>query len=274
MLSLREEICMSDNTVLLEKVGGTAIVTLNRPQRRNALDVSIRTRMAAVIDAIAHDPAVRAVVLTGAGESFCAGADLGDGDARGERGYFVRSLLLDHERWFSALSDLEKPVISAVDGFAAGAGLSVALAADFVIASDRARFVSSFARVGFIPDLSLLYVLPRRVGLVRAKEIMFSAREIRADEALALGLADAVVPAGRLREAALEFAQRFDNAPTHVLGMAKRIMNRTFETDRHALAQLEVTVQGLCASSRYNAEAVRRFFAKEPALYPGTPRLF
>ncbi|MGT2428990.1 enoyl-CoA hydratase/isomerase family protein [Cupriavidus basilensis] len=215
-----------------------------------------------------------AVVLTGAGGNFCAGADLGDGGADAERGFYVRDLLLDHHGWFTELTDLEKPVISAVDGFATGAGLSVALAADFIIASDRARFVSSFARVGFVPDLSLMYVLPRRVGLVRAKEIVFSAREIQGEEAVAIGLAEAVVPADRLRDAAIEFAQRFEKAPTHVLGMAKRIMNRTFETDRHALLQLEAAVQGLCAASQYNAEAVRRFFSKEAPLFPGTQRLF
>ncbi|CAG2151422.1 Short-chain-enoyl-CoA hydratase [Cupriavidus yeoncheonensis] len=265
---------MSENTVTLERIGGTAVITLNRPHRRNALDDSIRLAMADIVKAVREDRLVTAVVLTGAGGNFCAGADLGDGGADAERGFYVRDLLLDHHGWFTELTDLEKPVISAVDGFATGAGLSVALAADFIIASDRARFVSSFARVGFVPDLSLMYVLPRRVGLVRAKEIVFSAREIQADEALAIGLAEAVVPADRLRDAALEFAQRFANAPAHVLGMAKRIMNRTFETDRHALLQLEAAVQGLCAASQYNAEAVRRFFAKEAPMFPGTQRLF
>lgn len=265
---------MSENTVVLERVGGTAVITLNRPHRRNALDDSIRTGMSAALDAVRRDAGVHAVVLTGAGGNFCAGADLGNGEGERERGAYVRELLLDHDRWFTDLIDLEKPVIAAVDGFATGAGLSVALAADFIIASDCARFVSSFARVGFIPDLSLLYTLPRRVGLARAKEIVFSAREILPDEALALGLADTVAPAARLREAAVEFAQRFADAPTQVLGMAKRIMNRTFETDRHALAQLEATVQGLCAAGRFNAEAMRRFFAKEAPLYAGTQRLF
>ncbi|KDP88480.1 enoyl-CoA hydratase/isomerase family protein [Cupriavidus basilensis] len=265
---------MSDNTVLLEKVGGTAVITLNRPHRRNALDDSIKAAMADIVSAVREDRSVSAVVLTGAGGNFCAGADLGDGGADAERGFYVRDLLLDHHGWFTELTDLEKPVISAVDGFATGAGLSVALAADFIIASDRARFVSSFARVGFVPDLSLMYVLPRRVGLVRAKEIVFSAREIQGEEAVAIGLAEAVVPADRLRDAAIEFAQRFEKAPTHVLGMAKRIMNRTFETDRHALLQLEAAVQGLCAASQYNAEAVRRFFSKEAPLFPGTQRLF
>ncbi|MNS70183.1 1,2-epoxyphenylacetyl-CoA isomerase [compost metagenome] len=265
---------MSDNTVLLEKVGATAVITLNRPHRRNALDASIKAAMTDIVRTVREDRSVRAVVLTGAGGNFCAGADLGDGGADAERGFYVRDLLLDHHGWFAELTDLEKPVIAAVDGFATGAGLSVALAADFIIATDRARFVSSFARVGFVPDLSLMYVLPRRVGLVRAKEIVFSAREIQGEEAVALGLAEDVVPAERLRDAAIEFAQRFEKAPTHVLGMAKRIMNRTFETDRHALLQLEAAVQGLCAASQYNAEAVRRFFSKEAPLFPGTQRLF
>lgn len=265
---------MSDNTVLLEKVGATAVITLNRPHRRNALDASIKAAMTDIVRTVREDRSVSAVVLTGAGGNFCAGADLGDGGADAERGFYVRDLLLDHHGWFTELTDLEKPVISAVDGFATGAGLSVALAADFIIASDRARFVSSFARVGFVPDLSLMYVLPRRVGLVRAKEIVFSAREIQGEEAVAIGLAEAVMPADRLRDAAIEFAQRFEKAPTHVLGMAKRIMNRTFETDRHALLQLEAAVQGLCAASQYNAEAARRFFSKEAPLFPGTQRLF
>ena len=265
---------MFENTVVLERVCGTAVITLNRPHRRNALDDSIRTGMTAALDSIRQDPDVHAVVLTGAGGNFCAGADLGDGEGERERAFFVRDLLLDHDRWFTELIELEKPVIAAVDGFATGAGLSVALAADFIVASDRARFVSSFARVGFIPDLSLLYTLPRRVGLVRAKEIAFSAREILPGEAIATGLADIVVPAAQLREAAIEFAQRFDSAPTQVLGMAKRFMNRAFETDRHTLAQLEATLQGLCAAGRFNAEAMRRFFAKEAPLYAGTERLF
>ncbi|QWC90916.1 enoyl-CoA hydratase/isomerase family protein [Cupriavidus metallidurans] len=265
---------MSDNSVVLERIGGTAVITLNRPQRRNALDDTIMAAMDRIVRSIRQDRSVTAVVLTGAGGNFCAGADLGDGDAQAERGFYVRDLLQNHHTWFAALCDLEMPVISAVDGFATGAGLSVALAADFVIASDRARFVSSFARVGFVPDLALMYVLPRRVGLVRAKEIVFSAREIRADEAVAIGLAETVVPADDLRDAAIAFARRFENAPTRVLGMAKHIMNRTFETDRQALLQQEAAVQGLCAASQYNAEAVRRFFSKEAPIFPGTERLF
>ncbi|CAN7668272.1 Short-chain-enoyl-CoA hydratase [compost metagenome] len=265
---------MSDHKVLFEKDGKTAVITLNRPQRRNALDEESKQLLAAAIRRAREDREVSSVVLTGAGGHFCSGADLNGGGEEGEMPFLVRDALLGAHRWHSELMDLEKPVISAIDGFAVGAGLSLALGADFIIASDKARLVSNFPRIGFAPDLGLMYILPRLVGLVRAKEIVFSAREILADEALEIGLVQAVVPADRLRETAVEYARRFDNAPTHVLGMAKGIMNRTFETDRHALIQLETAVQGLCAASSYNAEAVRRFFAKETPLYPGAERMF
>ncbi|CAG2151405.1 Short-chain-enoyl-CoA hydratase [Cupriavidus yeoncheonensis] len=265
---------MNEGKILFEKDGKTAVITLNRPQRRNALDDEAKQLLAAAIRRAREDRAVSSVVLTGAGGHFCSGADLAGGPEEGEMPFLVRDGLLSAHRWHAELMDLEKPVISAIDGFAVGAGLSLALGADFIIASDKARLLSNFPRIGFAPDLGLMYTLPRLVGLVRAKEIVFSAREILADEALRIGLVQAVVPADRLRETAVAFARRFDDAPTHVLGMAKGIMNRTFETDRHAMTQLESAVQGLCAASRYNTEAVRRFFAREAPLYPGADRLF
>ncbi|AMO24098.1 enoyl-CoA hydratase/isomerase family protein [Ramlibacter solisilvae] len=263
---------MSEEAVIYEKVGRTAVITLNRPKRKNALDAAIAQAMAAVLLAVRQDASVRSVVLTGAGGDFCSGADLKGDVAEGEKPFMARQLLLDTHRWFTELVELEKPVISAVDGFAVGAGFSLALGADFVLASERARFIASFARVGLLPDLSLLYVLPRLVGLARAKEIAFSAREIGADEAQQMGLVQAVVPAERLRNAALAFARRFDDAPTAVIGLTKNLLNRSFETDRHGLAQLESTMQGLFAVSNYHAEAVARFVSREAPLFAGAPR--
>ncbi|MBN3755626.1 enoyl-CoA hydratase/isomerase family protein [Paraburkholderia sp. Tr-20389] len=265
---------MNDSKVLFEKDGKTAVITLNRPHRRNALDDESKQLLAAAIRTAREDASIASVVLTGAGGHFCSGADLGGDGKEGEMPFLVRDALLGAHRWHAELMDLEKPVISAIDGFAVGAGLSLALAADFIIASDRARLVSNFPRIGFAPDLGLMYILPRLVGLVRAKEIVFSARDVLADEALSIGLVQAVAPAERLRQTAIDYARRFDDAPTHVLGMAKGIMNRAFETDRHAMTQLETAVQGICAASSYNAEAVRRFFAKEPPMYAGVERLF
>lgn len=263
---------MANEVLIYEKVGKTALITLNRPQYKNALDESLRAAMPAAIRAARQDPSVASVVLIGAGDSFCSGAQLASGDGDIEKPFAVRDLLLDANRWFAELADLEKPVICAVDGFAVGAGFSLALGADFVIASERAKFAASFARVGFVPDLSLLHVLPRLVGLARAKEIVFSARDIPAHEALQMGLVQAVVPAERLLETALAFARRFDDAPTHVLGMAKNILNRSFETDRYALAQWEAALQGLLAGSNYHAEALRRFLGREAPAYGGSPR--
>src|SRR5262249_14643228 len=156
-----------------------------------------------------------------------------------DKAFEGREIVLDFHRAFAEVVDLEKPVIAAVDGVVVGAGLSLALSADFVFATPRARMLAAFLRIGLIPDLSLLYLLPRLVGLARAKEIMFSAREVPAEEALAIGLVHAVVPAEQLRDAALGYAQRFDDAPMEAMGLTKTLLNRSFETDRHALTQLE-----------------------------------
>lgn len=263
---------MSAEVLLYEKRGKTAVITLNRPKYRNALDASLLQAMPGAIRAARQDASVASVVLTGAGGSFCSGAQLAANEAEVEKSFAVRELLLDAHRWFAELADLEKPVVAAVDGFAVGAGFSLALGADFVIASERATFVANFARVGFMPDLALLHMLPRLVGLARAKEIAFSARDIPASEALQLGLVQAVVAPERLLESALAFARRFDDAPTAVLGFAKNVLNRSFETDRYGLAQLEAAMQGLFAGGNYHAEALRRFLAREEPLYAGAPR--
>lgn len=263
---------MNDDVLIYEKVGKTAVITLNRPRFKNALDESLRAAMPGAIRAASNDASVASVVLTGAGDSFCSGAQLSAGDDAVEKPFVVRDLLRDAHRWFADLADLEKPVVAAVDGFAIGAGFSLALGADFVIASERARFAANFARLGFVPDLSLLYILPRIVGLTHAKEIAFSARDIPADEALQMGLVQAVVPADRLRETALAFARRFDDAPTQVLGLAKGLLNRSFESDRHGMTQCEIGLQGLLAGSNYHAEALRRFLAREAPAYAGAPR--
>ncbi len=267
---------MADEVLVYEKQGKVAVITLNRPQFKNALDASLMQAMPAAIRAARDDPSVASVVVTGAGGAFCSGAQLGEngGGSAGasDKPLAVRALLLDANRWLTDLVDLGKPVVAAVDGAAVGAGMSLALGADFIIASERARLMPSFARLGFVPDLSLLYVLPRLVGLVRAKEIVFSARDIPAAEALAMGLVQAVVPADRLLATALAFARRFDDAPTAALGMAKQILNRSFESDRAGLAQLEAALQGLCVGSSFHVDALARFMARQPPAYASAPR--
>ncbi len=257
-------------TVLqLTRSGSTAVLTLNRPQARNALDLALRAALAEAIPALRDDDSVRAVVLTGAGGCFCAGGDIrAMGGGQGGTDVFEgRSRILSMQRWFDELVDLEKPVIAAVDGVAFGAGLSLALAADYVLASPQAKFCSVFARIGYVPDLACMYLLPRAVGLGRAKELVFSARTVEVAEAQALGLVHQIVEQDRLLDAALELAARFEHAPAGALGIAKSVMNRAFESDRKSVYLQEAMAPSLCRESAYHREAAQRFLDKQPPRY-------
>lgn len=257
------------NVLHTERAGATAVLTLHRPSQRNALDPALRDALAEAVAQVRDDPAVRAVVLTGAGGHFCAGGDVkamapaSDGQ---DSVFGGRERLKRLHRWFDELVDLEKPVIAAVDGVAFGAGLSLALAADFILASPRARFCSVFARMGFVPDAGGMYLLPRAIGLARAKEMVFSARVVEAQEALTIGLVQHICE-GDVLQAALAFAQRFHDAPTAAIGIAKGAMNRAFESERHEMYAQEALAQALCLQSEFHREAVRRFVEKQPPLY-------
>ena len=256
--------------LLIEAVGSTAVLTLNRPRHRNALDMGLREALGEAIPRLRDDAAVRAIVITGAGGHFCAGADVGllAAAQQAERDVFEgRERVRRFRLWMDELIDLGKPVIAAVEGNAAGAGLSLALAADFVLAAPSARFCAVFARVGYVPDMGAMYLLPRAVGLSRAKEMVFSARTVDADEALRIGLAQALHPAEALREAALDLAARFATAPLGALAIAKQTMNRAFESDRRTVFEAEAMAQALCRESDFHREAVARFIAKQPPLF-------
>ncbi len=256
--------------LLIEIIGATALVTLNRPAQRNALDMSLREALAEAVPKLRDEPGIRAVVLTGAGGHFCSGADVGllAGAQQGPRDVFEgRTRVRRFRLWFEELIDLEKPVIAAIDGTAAGAGLSLALAADFVLCTPNARFCAVFARVGYVPDMAGMYLLPRAIGLANAKEMVFSARQVGAEEALRLGLAQAIHSTDSVQQAALDLARKFEAAPAGALGLAKQMMNRAFETDRRSVFEYEALAQSLCRESDFHREAVARFVGKQPALY-------
>lgn len=248
---------------------GVALLTLNRPAQRNALSVQMREEIAHLLPLISHDAAVKALVLTGAGEHFCAGGDIAGmrkpvtartpADSRG--------VLRDVQSWLPQLVGLEKPVIAAVDGACYGAGFSLALAADFVICTPRARFCQAFVRVGLVPDFSALFLLPRVVGLQKAKELMFSGRVVEPDEALALQIVFEVHPCERLLEAALELAARFRHAPTESIGITKTLLNRSFQSDERLMGELEAFAAATVKTLPYHQSAVERFFAKEPVRF-------
>lgn len=253
----------------VQRHGATAVLTLNRPEQRNALDLELRAAFAEAVPQVRDDPSVRAVVITGAGGHFCSGGDIKSmaQSLQGPRDIFEgRERIRKIHRWFDELVDLEKPVIAAVDGSAFGAGLSLALAADFVIASPRAKFCAVFARIGYVPDMGLMYLLPRAVGLARAKELVFSARVVDTGEAQSLGIVQQVAEGDVVQEA-LALAARFEHAPTEALGLAKSVMNRAFESDRDTVYAQEAAAQAMCRESAFHQEAVRRFLAKEAPAY-------
>ena len=256
-----------DDTLLLEVNEGVAVLTLNRPAQKNALDTSMRVAIEAALPRLRDDGSIKAVVLRGAGDAFCAGGDVAGMLDAELKGLAWRDRLRALNRWFGELVNLEKPVIAAVDGPAFGAGFSLVLAADFVVATPRAKFCAVFGRIGLVPDLGAMYLLPRAVGLQRAKEIVFTTRVLGADEAKALGIVFEIVEPADLQAHALALAGRFRGAATGALGMAKTIMNQSFQLDRHAMAELEAYAQTVCRDTAHHHEAVQRFVDKQPPLF-------
>lgn len=279
---------MSD--LLTERDGPVATLLLNRPHARNALSDAMRDGLASALARIEADPSIRAVVIAGAGGAFCAGGDVRALDAatRGAAGTDpeadgageappddedpsrplgrLRRMRRNHAL-VSALAQLDRPVIAAVDGPAFGAGFGLALLADLVVASERARFAMAFQRVGLVPDFGAAYTLPRAVGLQRAKEIVYSARTIDAAEALRLGLVLEVQPVERLMPRVRALAQALAEASPAALGLAKRALNASLQSDLPTMLELEATGQAIAATGGYAADAFRAFAERRPARY-------
>lgn len=254
---------------------GVATLTMSRPAARNALSTSMKNEFARIVPQLAADKAIRAVILTGEGGTFCAGGDLrGMAEARPAMNIETwRDRMIDVQPWMRQLVLLDKPLIAAVDGFAFGAGFSLALMADVVLATPRARFCLSFMRVGLVPDFAAMYTLPRVVGVQRAKELMLTAREVSADEALRLGIAMELVPPEGLMDRARALARSFVGASPVATALIKRDAGMALATDLHTLLSMEADHQAMCFETPYQAEAVNRFLNKQPALFqwPAAP---
>jgi 2-(1,2-epoxy-1,2-dihydrophenyl)acetyl-CoA isomerase len=241
-----------------------AQLVLNRPDQRNALDLDMRDEIEAAVRRLRVEGGAKALVITGSGGAFCAGGDL-KALSEGKRPATAnRERIRRLHVWFSELLDLELPVIAVVDGPAFGAGFNLALAADFILATPRAQMCAVFVRIGLVPDLGGLQLLPRIVGLQRAKDIIFSGRVIGAEEAKSLGIVHEIVAQDDPLATGLAFAERFRHAPTQAIGMAKTILNQSFNLDRHALAELESYAQAVALETPYHQQAVADFLAKKP----------
>jgi 2-(1,2-epoxy-1,2-dihydrophenyl)acetyl-CoA isomerase len=260
---------MTAAPVLVAQGDGVATLTLNRPEARNALDLAMRAALATALRDLEADPSVRVLIVQGAGEHFCAGGDVkllqdhrmtaGEGRSRVEA---LNEAVL-------ALARFRAPTIAMVDGGAVGAGCNLALACDLVVASDRARFGEVFARLGLVPDAGGLHFLPRRVGLARAKELVFTADIIEAAEAERIGLVNRVVPVAELATHTQALARRIAAGPPRALALAKSLLNRSLAVDLETTMAWEAVVQGVLLASEDHREGLAAFFERRPARFVG-----
>jgi len=255
--------------ITFEERGRIGIITMNQPERRNALSPEMRDDFAKLVPSLQYDTGLGAIILKGKEGVFCAGGDLKAlADSLGKRNTSEdRQRLYRYHDWFQKFLNLEVPVIAAVDGAAYGAGFSMALSADFILCSDRAKMCCVFPRIGLVPDVGAFFTLPRIVGLQRAKEIMFTGRPLEAQEAKNLGIAMEVHGADDLMDAAMELAGRLCKANTPAIGATKRIVNQSFNLDAQALIEMEAAAQALYFSSDYHQNAIKGFLDKKPLAY-------
>lgn len=247
---------------------GIALFTMNRPDVLNALTDGMKTDFVRMLDTVQGNDDVKALIIAGNGRAFCAGGNvksMGNPERAGPVN--GRSRLLKMHEWLERLYNLDCPVIAAVDGIAYGGGFALALQADFVLASERAKFCSVFGRIGLVPDMAVLYTLPRAVGMQKAKELMYTARSITAAEADAMGLLYAIHGSENLLPASRVLAGRLAQGSKAVIGITKRIANRSFQSDYTTMAELEADAQSIVFTTDFHKEAVRRFQSKETPLY-------
>ena len=257
------------DTVLIDRTNGVLTVTLNRPDVLNAFNEKMTTEMAEALRDAERDASVRAIMITGAGRGFCSGQDLRD--RAGTSSFsFVESLRRRYNPFIAKLLTIEKPVLAAVNGVAAGAGCSLALACDLRIASEGASFIEVFARVGLIPDSGSTYLLPRLVGLGKAFELCYLAEPLSAADAERIGLVNWVVPADQLPDKAGAIAARLAAGPTKAYGLIKRALYHNLYTDLETALDYEALTQEAAGRTADHREGVAAFLEKRTPKFSGT----
>lgn len=259
---------MSD-VVLSSHDGGVLTLTLNRPEALNALNRETTHALRTAIDAAARDPDLGALVLTGAGRAFCAGADLKAVTARGMAGEtdLGADLRSNYAPLIRAMRACPKPIIAALNGTAAGAGLSLALACDLRLAAAGAQLIVVFVRVGLVPDAGSLFFLTRMLGLSKATELAMTGDPLSADDAQRLGLVSAVVPPDQLMAAALERARLLAQGPRQTHALIKAGMERALDLDLEQTLELEAQLQALAGRTPDAQEAIQAFLEKRKSVF-------
>lgn len=260
---------MSYESILFEVQEGVATITLNRPEKLNAFNEQMTQETIEALKQCGRDPAIRCVVITGAGRGFSSGQDLAAVSGREEGFSIAEHLRNGYNRIVTLIVGLGKPVIAAVNGVAAGAGCGIALACDLRIVSEHATFIQAFSRVGLIPDSGSTWLLPRLIGYGRAYEMAVTAGRVPADKALAWGMVNEVVPHDQLMEIVTAWAQKLASGPTLAFGLTKRAMHKALNFTLAEALEYEAMVQDVCGRSHDNQEGVQAFLEKREPVFRG-----
>ncbi|MEL7001627.1 MAG: enoyl-CoA hydratase-related protein [Bacteroidota bacterium] len=247
---------------------GVATVTLNRPEVYNALNDEITFELQDVFKKIAKDDAVRVVVLTGEGKAFCSGQDLKASSGQEKRS-FIDSLHKRYNPIIRAMRNLPKPIIGRLNGVAAGAGCSIALACDLIVAAEEAIMTEVFVNIGLVLDSGSTYFLPRLVGSSKAFELSTMGSRIKGKEALELGLVNKVVPMDQLDEAVKSYTDYYANAPTKAIGLMKSMLNKSGNSSLNDILDYEAYCQEIAGSSEDYKEGVAAFLEKRKPNFTG-----
>ena len=256
------------NTILLEKANGVGTVTLNRPDVYNAINDEISFELQAALKDVAKDPEVRVVVFTAAGEkAFCSGQDL-KAD-RGEEIDFQKSLKQRYNPIVKLMRNMPKPIICRLNGVAAGAGCSFALASDIIVAADHSSLIEVFVNIGLVLDSGSSYFLPRLVGTQKAFELATTGRKVKAQEALELGMVSKVVPLAELDAAVKEYTDFYATAPTKAIGLMKKMLNKSGNANLEEMLEYEMYAQTIAGASKDYTEGVAAFKEKRRPMFVG-----
>jgi 2-(1,2-epoxy-1,2-dihydrophenyl)acetyl-CoA isomerase len=263
---------MTYECLLYETRDRVATLTLNRPDRLNALGGTLRDDLTDGLTRAIDDPEVRAIVITGAGKGFCAGGDvkaMQEANAAGRARPLGERVAPSRDRTVRLMRESPKPILAAVNGAAAGAGMNLALACDIRLASTTARFSQAFVRRGLHPDWGGTYFLPRVVGMAKACEMIFTGQIIDAAEALRLGIVSAVHPPERLLPATYELAAAIAAGPPIAIRLARRALYRNAEADLQSALEFETFAQNICQETEDAREGIRAFVEKREAAFSG-----